>query len=1434
MLISKHFDPVLGIDIHILVIPPAGPVPIPHPHISLIFDVVDYLPFLGATVKVGGLPRSTAGSAGRPLPHFPMGGAFAKPPMNEDEILMGSTTVLADGGPLSYTALPVLSCQDIGLIAPPRKKKPKKSFGMLLPTSMVISIPLGRPVMVGGAPTVDMMGLLASAGFAALGPLFKKLRKMQKKSKRMKKMSDAIHKRAKKAMDKLGVPPNMRNKVHKGICTVTGHPVDVASGKMFTDHIDFSLPGPLPLVWERTWYSTSVYDGPLGHGWHHSYDVKLCEMDNAVAVRLADGRSVAFPALDINETCFDRQERLTLFRDEDGYALDTSDKKRYRFAPFQNQIDNQLLTSLAQTTSGAKIEFFYNDKGLLNQIIDSGGRLIRISYTDDNRIHQIFLPEPESNITRDHTTPTLFCAVEHHYRDGMLVRVDDALQQPLHYVYDHKLLIKETFRSGLSFYFQYDALDHNSRCLRTWGDGDIYLRDLYYDDENKITHVRDSRGNITVYHHNGVLPYKIIDPLSNINLIEYNEYSQITCETNPLGFKTQYKYDERGNNIGLVKADGESIKFQFDERDNLVEVIDEIGSKWKYEYYDNDLLASKTDPLGNKLRCEYHHGLLSVIEDNTGNPIFFKYDQNFNLRCVSDGNIDEFSNEYDALGNLLVSTDKTGNHRQCYYDNLQRIVRIDESDGNNRVFVYDSGNNISRVKDQQNDVTMEYRGMGRMVSRTQGGATVKFEYDREEQLVAVINEHGRAYQFDWSANGQLISESGFDGLIRQFVKDPAGRTVRINRPDQRHSLFKYDALDRVTQVHHSDGSRKTFEYRADGEMLKAANDSMVLRWELDVLGRIEREHQDEFWISSEYDYLGYRTRVQSSLGLDQKINRNARGDVLRVSTSENNFEAIFKRNEQGLEINRSLPGGIESRWNRDKLGRPILHEIRQDSKIQSNKTYVWGFNNRLHKLIDSLQRETVFQHDELGAIISARYSDNSFDLRMPDAVGNLFRTIPQKDREYGPAGQLLAVHSNKGITRYAYDAEGNLISKVEPGNKIWRYEWNGEGMMSKVIRPDGKEVIFEYDAFGRRIRKIFNNKITRWIWDGHNPLHEWVEYKTDSTNAQSLAQLQTKADEISIAQRLALLQQLDSQGPPKDFNQGTKDTPITWLFEPESFAPMAKLVGDEQYSIINDHLGTPNTIFDKNGTQVWSADISVWGELRNLRGEKDFCPFRFPGQYEDSETGLYYNRYRYFDPEAGQYTSQDPIAFHGGMAFYAYVKDPITWFDPLGLKCGNTWNEFQKHHAGQFANVKDAAAAYKKLKTGMSPWPIGYDHKAHVRTMKVGETFHMIVDHGKANEPGRFATEDFIPDVNYGRQQLAIREEWKSSLDTVVTYRVRKPFDVYEGPVGPQISNGDYLKGGGSQINFDDTVWKSAVPNKHNSPLSDPYLEIVDVRPLKP
>jgi RHS repeat-associated protein len=190
------------------------------------------------------------------------------------------------------------------------------------------------------------------------------------------------------------------------------------------------------------------------------------------------------------------------------------------------------------------------------------------------------------------------------------------------------------------------------------------------------------------------------------------------------------------------------------------------------------------------------------------------------------------------------------------------------------------------------------------------------------------------------------------------------------------------------------------------------------------------------------------------------------------------------------------------------------------------------------------------------------------------------------------------------------------------------------------------------------------------------PLHEWLERDlsyVEPAEATQPAQT-TAAPEIADKARTALRVARPSQGPPPsqseqldDRLRGTKDAPITWLFEPESFAPLGKLVGDERFGIVTDHLGTPSGMFDGKGVEVWGADIDVYGELRNLRGPREACPFRWPGQYEDSETGLYYNRFRYYDSAVGAYVSGDPIRLSGGLNTFAYAGDPLSKIDPWGL-----------------------------------------------------------------------------------------------------------------------------------------------------------------------
>ena len=144
MFVGKQFDTIMGVDIHIIQPPgPVPPVPIPHPFIGIVFDPMEFIPFIGASILVNGIPRAQAGTTVKGLPpHFPIGGMFVKPPTNDGEIYMGSLTVMAEFEPLAFMGAPVMTCQDVGKssVKRPNRKSKSKPKGLVLPTSVLICV----------------------------------------------------------------------------------------------------------------------------------------------------------------------------------------------------------------------------------------------------------------------------------------------------------------------------------------------------------------------------------------------------------------------------------------------------------------------------------------------------------------------------------------------------------------------------------------------------------------------------------------------------------------------------------------------------------------------------------------------------------------------------------------------------------------------------------------------------------------------------------------------------------------------------------------------------------------------------------------------------------------------------------------------------------------------------------------------------------------------------------------------------------------------------------------------------------------------------------------------------------------------------------------------------------------------------------------------
>jgi len=146
---------------------------------------------------------------------------------------------------------------------------------------------------------------------------------------------------------------------------------------------------------------------------------------------------------------------------------------------------------------------------------------------------------------------------------------------------------------------------------------------------------------------------------------------------------------------------------------------------------------------------------------------------------------------------------------------------------------------------------------------------------------------------------------------------------------------------------------------------------------------------------------------------------------------------------------------------------------------------------------------------------------------------------------------------------------------------------------------------------------------------------------------------------------------------------------VTWVFEEGTFVPAAKITDKRKLSIATNYMGTPEAMYREDGEKVWSCELNSYGKVKSFQGEyKTECPFRFQGQYEDGETGLYYNRFRYYSPAEGIYISQDPIGLQGGHTLYSYVHDTNAYGDVFGLKTCEELDAMAKEASEQLPEGK--------------------------------------------------------------------------------------------------------------------------------------------------
>lgn len=1243
-LAAKHGDPQLGVDIHLCTVPPGVPAPLPTPHMSIVFDPFDYVPIIGATVTVCGMKRATAGTSGMVV-HIPPGFPFApKLPDKEDELFMGSATVVADGDPFSFIGLPVLGCQVAGMVSPPRPKKKSPKKVMLLPTIFNLAIPTN--VFVGGPPTISMMGMAFKAGFAALGKfarssLFKKMRV--------------------KLADALGVkkPGFLR-------CVILrAEPVSILNGAVVVEQEDFELPGLLPINWLREYRSDSGYVGLCGYGWQTLADIRL-EVDVIDGRVLVHGPNFGLMAF----------ERLPATPGEEGGELELMDGSRLldlgEFFRVQSKDDRfyDFPKALARDSDhgirrfpigriadrcGNSLDFEYRS-GRPCAIHDSVGRRLVLT-VENGRLTAVTLSDPTRGV--EHTF------IRYAYdQDGDLIAAIDALGEPYRFAYEQHRMQRHTDRNGLSFHYAYAMSDEGEwRVVHAWGDGGLYDYHFAYLDAINERRITDSLGHVSLVKlDERGLPISEIDPLGGRTIYEYDDCGRTTAVVDPAGRRTEYVYDERGNLLKLTRPDGASIQTEFDSADKAVAITDPSGARWQQRWDRHGLLVEQTSPLGNVSRYEYDaRGQLLAFINPRGARTELAFDGLGNLSCLSDalGHRTRFA--YDALGNVTGKLDPL-DHKTLYrYDAKGRLTDARQPSGATIRCAYDAEDNLTRYVDENGAVTrLEYFGQGEIAKRIQpDGYSVQYHYDSEERLIAITNQRGETYQLKRDALGRIVEEVDYWGQGRRYAYDASGYLRSSTDPLGRTIGYATDPLGRILKKTLPDGFVETFAYDANGNLVETANTHAAIKRQFDAEGRLTEEVQGAFSIKNSYDATGNRVARETSLGNAVAYEFDALDQAVAVRINQ----------EEPIRIERDAAGRIA----REQLSPQLSRQFRYsadgyltEQAVSANGSplfatrFAYDPAGNLTQRSDSQYGTDVYRYDPLGRITEHLDPQRRVTRYLNDPAGDRLRTrIVEGTRQRVVGGGVVEGEwSREGEyegTYYRFDRAGNLIERRDSERDL-HLVWDANQRLIES-RADGTVTHYGYDPLGRRLFKETGEKRTLFYWDGNALVGEAV-----------LVLEQAKEPMPAVDGKVVAIAEQRQKAQAVIPQEGRE-----YVYYAETFEPLALIGGaggaQRIYHYHNDPNGCPTRLTGTGGDVMWGATHAAWGQIAKLYVNQVDNPIRLQGQYFDIESGLTYNRHRYFEAGLGQFVSQDPLGSFAGHHLYEYAPNAWGFIDPLGLSC---------------------------------------------------------------------------------------------------------------------------------------------------------------------
>ncbi|KAB0503562.1 RHS repeat-associated core domain-containing protein [Pseudomonas lini] len=1022
----------------------------------------------------------------------------------------------------------------------------------------------------------------------------------------------------------------------KKTCT-NGCPVSMVTGEELLTLTDGELGGLLPFSWTRLYRTSAAeIDCGLGYGWSHALAQRVDIQEDEVLWTDHENRVTTFPLPSVQRPAITNSlsEAAIFIGDDPSELVLTQAGERKQFYHFRYNSKGATLIAISDDY-GNRLQITRDIHGRIKRVDNGAGRALLVRY---DRKHIVAIDyqqfRPADNL--EDAWSTVQTLVTYGYdAQHRLIEARNAAGEAERYAYnDQNVILERQLAGGASFYWEWEKEGKSARCIHHWASFSQMDAHYAWDDKGSVT-VTNADGSEEIYTHDDQARLVAkVDPNGAEHLKAYDDKGRLIAESDPLGAVTEYQYNEAGRLVAVIPP--EDAPTQYEYSNGFVSEVLRGESLWKYQRNDQGDITEQIDPDGNSTHYSYNRqGRLLEIRHPDGSRHQLGWNNLGQLleEHLPDGGQRKY--RYDALGRQITRQDESGAITHYQWDAANRLAQITLPGGATRAFTYNAYGKVTAERDELGRVTRyEYADNLHLVSRriNPDGSQLRYRYENSRLLLSEIeNERGEHYQLDYYPNGLIQQETGFDGRRTAYEYDLNGQLLKKTEfgDDGSELVTEYqrDAAGRLLVKTLADGEEIHYSYDALGRLVNVDDGHWPLAYEYDPQDRLITEHQGWGTTRYEYDKLGQLShcRLPDGSKLDYRHQSGGRLGSIDLNGSRLTTHQFSAGREQQRQ-----QGLLLSQYQYDEQGRLQAHTVGQQDRNLFQRRYAYDANGNLAGIDDSRKGNRSYHYDPLDRLINVRgTTPESF---AHDPAGNL---LGQGDQ---PTANLANVKGNRllmqGDRHYDYDAYGNLARERRgTGQKlVTGYHYDCQHRLIGVSLPGGSNATYKYDAFGRRIAKIVDGHTTEFLWQGERLIAESANNRYRS-----------------------------------------------YIYEPGTFRPLAMLDGEgplkaEPFYYQLDHLGTPQELTDYSGQIMWSAKYRAYGNLATLDIAEIDNPLRFQGQYFDGETGLHYNRNRYYNPGTGRYLTPDPIKLAGGLNNYQYVPNPTGWVDPLGLsgECPDT------------------------------------------------------------------------------------------------------------------------------------------------------------------